>query len=237
MIIQIGYGGIGSYLLPLLAQNITITNHKYIVVDPDNYSLKNLTNQNILEEDIGKPKVQVASEKYNVIGIKGKYTRHMIKKFAEKLFPNELLLIVSCVDNLLTRIQIAEDLYLAGKHQFPVDQLVWIDTGIYFYPKESLIGGQVIPFCVNSSHASELLHEFLQFLLERLNDPDPVACALIPSIAHATAALLTSYVVKQFMNLKKLNTKSKVCIEYYKFNAYLNKLPMNFTVYPEKLKI
>ena len=92
-VLIIGAGGIGSFLIPILARtklyNIT-------VADPDIVEKKNLPYQNYEEEDVGKNKAKVMYDRYICNGM----IPHPI------LTDNQLKgysLVISCVDNLSLR--------------------------------------------------------------------------------------------------------------------------------------
>ena len=62
-ILIIGVGGIGSYLVGLLAK---IDRFNITVADPDIVEEKNLSYQNFGEEDVGKNKALVMKEYFNL---------------------------------------------------------------------------------------------------------------------------------------------------------------------------
>jgi hypothetical protein len=74
LIYQVGAGGTGGYLIPLLSKVVNraydISNMKisYVVADGDIVEQKNIERQNFLNEDIGKYKVNVFGKKYGIIG-------------------------------------------------------------------------------------------------------------------------------------------------------------------------
>tara|TARA_R100000231_G_C5320361_1_gene163212 strand:- start:235 stop:789 length:555 start_codon:yes stop_codon:yes gene_type:complete len=92
-VLVIGAGGIGSFLIPILARtklyNIT-------VADPDIVEKKNLPYQNYEEEDVGKNKAKVMYDRYICNGMKPHpiLTDNQLKGYS---------LVISCVDNLSLR--------------------------------------------------------------------------------------------------------------------------------------
>ena len=92
-VLIIGAGGIGSFLIPLLDKTALYT---ITVYDPDRVESKNLTYQNFEEEDVGKHKVAVMNQRYNLKAAEPYpiLTKNQIKKYD---------LVVCCADNLDVR--------------------------------------------------------------------------------------------------------------------------------------
>jgi PRTRC genetic system ThiF family protein len=129
-IIQIGCGGTGSYLTPnlcrLLAHHKSLhnTNITYTLVDKDKVELKNVSRQNFISKDIGKPKAQVLCERYSgVFGLNMNYSEEFLtEKNFESIIPKyERNIIIGCVDNHATR-------KIIGTNYQP-NYSLWIDSG------------------------------------------------------------------------------------------------------------
>jgi hypothetical protein len=93
-ILIIGAGGIGSFLIPILARTKL---YKITVADPDIVEKKNLPYQNYEQEDVGKNKAQVMYNRYNCSAS----IPHPI--LTEKQIKQGYDLVISCVDNLSLR--------------------------------------------------------------------------------------------------------------------------------------
>jgi len=92
-VLIIGAGGIGSFLIPLLDK---INLYDITVFDPDKVEEKNIPYQNFEKEDIGKLKVQVMHERYNLKSAEPfmVLTKQQIEKYN---------LVICCADNLDVR--------------------------------------------------------------------------------------------------------------------------------------
>jgi len=91
-ILIIGAGGIGSFLIPILARTKL---YKITVADPDIVEKKNLPYQNYEEEDVGVNKSTVMAVRYSVSNLPyAILTEKQLKGFD---------LVISCVDNLSLR--------------------------------------------------------------------------------------------------------------------------------------
>ena len=109
-ILIIGVGGIGSYLVGLLAK---IDRFNITVADPDIVEEKNLSYQNFGEEDVGKNKALVMKEYFNLYNA-SKYPI-LTKKQLEGYD-----IVVCCADNLDVR-------RLVYRQGFGNDETAWLD--------------------------------------------------------------------------------------------------------------
>ena len=98
-VLIIGAGGIGSFLIPLLDMTDL---YAITVYDPDRVETKNLTYQNFVKEDVGKYKVAVMNERYNLKSAEPYpiLTKNQIQKYE---------LVVCCADNLAVRKMLYKD--------------------------------------------------------------------------------------------------------------------------------
>jgi len=91
-ILIIGAGGIGSFLIPILARTKL---YKITVADPDIVEKKNLPYQNYEEEDVGVNKSTVMAVRYSVSNLPyAILTERQLEGYD---------LVISCVDNLSLR--------------------------------------------------------------------------------------------------------------------------------------
>lgn len=189
MIIQIGFGAVGSRVTPLLRS--MFPHFTIYVIDPDKFEIKNLTNQNITAEDVGKPKAKVAAERFNVVGIEDYYNRLILMDLIKDINITYRVYIISCVDNVRTRLQIAEDIFSLyrdlDKVCISVKNLRWVDTGVYMDISQHIAGGQTCAITTGTR-----LKQMTRMLLN-IKEDNSNSCITIPSYIHETAAMLTIY--------------------------------------------
>ncbi len=116
----VGCGGLGTRTAELLARAGV---GKLILIDKDNVELSNLQRQTLFyESDIGKPKVQAAKEKLELINstIKVEAKTEALNKTNIDLLKSDLVL--DCTDNLDTRFLINE--YCVA------NKIPWIYAGV-----------------------------------------------------------------------------------------------------------
>lgn len=174
-IVQIGFGGIGTRLTPLIRQQFK---EKLYVIDKDKFEAKNLNNQNITIDDLNKPKARVAAERYKAVGIEDYYNRLILLSLMKNQYKK--FIIISCVDNINTRIQIGEDVL-----NFNNPNIIWIDLGVYLDPKLKIAGGHSKVFNINE-------RESIKNFIMKLNktNSDNIGCLVIPGFVHNIAAQL-----------------------------------------------
>jgi len=124
VVVVMGTGGTGGYLIPHLARYISLINKtrrgamgssradtiKLVIVDGDLVEEKNLIRQNFIVSDIGKPKAEVLARRYSTaFGLDIAYansfleTPEAIDRVVFNQVRNAKPIIVSCVDNNKTR--------------------------------------------------------------------------------------------------------------------------------------
>jgi PRTRC genetic system ThiF family protein len=120
-IAQVGCGGTGSLLVPLLSRLIASHNENeqprqpygisYTIVDGDKVEKKNIIRQNFISCDIGKFKSDVLAKRYSLaFGIEIQSASVYIKTLDDlnKICKESVEIIIGCVDNHLTRRLICE---------------------------------------------------------------------------------------------------------------------------------
>ena len=128
-IIVIGCGGTGSFYIRDMARLVSSLKYKpeILLVDGDVVESKNLIRQNFVSVDIGKNKADVQAGRYGGLGVKmafrGEYlaSKDQLKEMGGTF---ENVLLVSCVDNIKTRLLIREALA-----EVTPAQMFWIDCG------------------------------------------------------------------------------------------------------------
>lgn len=134
-IIQIGVGGTGSQLAGNLCRFIKLMRSKgkdisLCFIDGDNYEMKNMANQNISINDIGKNKAEVLSDRYSVIydfpiSYKDSYI-YSSEGLEDIIFGDygydDKFIIIGTVDNNSTR-QVIYDIF----NKIP--NVIYIDSG------------------------------------------------------------------------------------------------------------
>lgn len=120
-IVQVGCGGTGSLLLPLVSRLIAGHNKddhlhqpygiSYTLVDGDKVEKKNIIRQNFIASDIGKFKSDVLAKRYSLaFGIEIESAPVYIKTLDDlnKICKDDVDIIIGCVDNHWTRKLICE---------------------------------------------------------------------------------------------------------------------------------
>ncbi len=104
-ILQIGCGGIGSYLIQEIVECIEQEQLRadVTIADDDMVELKQIKYQNFKLDEIGKSKSKVLSKRFNVFGIKA-----LQKKITKYIQLKNYNLIILCVDNEPTRQMVIE---------------------------------------------------------------------------------------------------------------------------------
>jgi PRTRC genetic system ThiF family protein len=125
----VGAGGTGSELMSMLFKmNFALTKLGHdgleiTLIDDDVVSPYNIGRVAFWESDIGQPKSKVLIERFNTFGATD--WKYCVSKFKpEKLKIRETNLLLTCVDNPLSRAEIGE--YF--KHYF-IENLLWGDCG------------------------------------------------------------------------------------------------------------
>lgn len=129
-VVVIGCGGTGSYYIRDLARLVGSmkTKPEIVLIDGDTVEEKNLIRQNFVSVDIGRNKAEVQAGRYAGLGAQMAFKSEYLssKSQLHEIVKNNYsgVLIVSCVDNIKTRLLIREA--LAEK---PAGQTFWIDCG------------------------------------------------------------------------------------------------------------
>jgi len=176
-ILQIGCGGTGSWVVPLVSKlinNIRLrlpdtVQISYKLIDDDAVEERNILRQNFNEWDIGKGKAQSLVNKfiYNFKDLQSTSYRIKTRKdifgfcfspFREELENlNSLTIIIGCVDNNKSRHLIYKSLKYFLKNYDDKKKHIYIDSGNLLY------NGQVVT----------LSFGFEEFLIKKLEEYEP----------------------------------------------------------------
>ena len=107
-ILQIGCGGIGSFLVEKVAKKVEQGQinvyHQISIADPDMVELEQLKYQNFADGDVGKNKAQAISTRFKVFG--EKFFKTIKKRIDTTKQLKDYDLIILCVDNETTRAMV-----------------------------------------------------------------------------------------------------------------------------------
>ena len=176
-----GVGGIGGWLVSNLydfgfnRNQFPITSYSIDIFDDDTVDVKNLLHANYAEDDMGRMKVEVLSERYN--GIFNPQPRFM----AEEDFP-QYDLIFSCVDSMTFR----KGLYEYG---WANPKLKWID---------GRCTSRVIAL-LNSDTPKEVLEKYISDSKER--NGCLYKFEKEQDISHASPIIAAAMMLQNFLNL------------------------------------
>lgn len=170
----VGAGGTGSYFIPNLIRQISITNkirkmegflpHQVILIDGDQVSESNLNRQNFIRNDLGEYKAEVLANRYgSAFGITVPFLNDYVTSSHQFMttissqlhfLSNDYIpVIVECVDNNKTRFLIHSTYQLLSQ-QLPM--VYSISSG-----NEELTGQVVCGFKYNSRHYSNHTNDVL----------------------------------------------------------------------------
>lgn len=136
-ILQIGAGGTGSALVPLLARLMASDSQKsfeYLIVDGDRVSVSNIVRQNFIKPDVGKAKAEVLTQRYaSAFGVNlSCIPKYYTEETAGTIKLADFDVVVGCVDNNKARSLISLELSKLTAYSRPI----YVDSG------NELIGGQ-----------------------------------------------------------------------------------------------
>ena len=185
--VVVGCGGTGSRLIPLLAQLIKscswIMQPAIHIIDDDVVEEKNLTRQNFISQDIGKPKAEVLANRYSrAYGIPVLPIVKRVVPFNEvgsgsihsSIFAGDSLVqgniravaVISCVDSMAARKAILNEFYP-----------VWQHGGIFIDGGNEDVFGQVIisnPNCLLYRTNSDVPSDTLAMTFPKMSGMLPV---------------------------------------------------------------
>ena len=117
----VGCGGNGSHVAPHLARMTKdMQNVDLIFIDGDTVENKNIVRQHFTESDIGQHKAEVLATRYSALNPRTSHINTMFQ--THMLEPSRHNVIVSCVDNFLTRAKI--EAYFKT-----TTGMLWVDLG------------------------------------------------------------------------------------------------------------
>jgi len=231
-IIQIGCGGTGGWLAPLVAKlirNITSRNNQcefsYTLIDNDIVEQRNILRQNFLERDIGKSKVLALANRYileleknlNLLDEKINST----KKLNEIIKPDtstdtnlqRLIILLGCVDNNSTR-----RLLYKYMNNLPLNiSCIYIDSG------NDLNKGQVVTTWINLpefiGNQDQTPVNFLKLFTTKKKTETEQSCAFFGDQTQGLNNFAASII---FLNLQSILITNKLPINYIEFysNGY-----------------
>jgi len=210
-ILQIGAGGTGSALVPLLARLISSERgltFEYLIVDGDRVTISNIIRQNFIKTDIGKPKAEVLTQRYgSAFGVNlSCIPKYYDEAVAEKVKLNDFDIVVGCVDNNKTRAFISTQLSKLDRHNRPT----YIDSG------NELIGGQTfIQGKLNDSYYGPKL---LEVYPEIANQDNKSERSCTEDLANGTQRLTTNQTAAVFLFNVIDQFIHNVRIPYYELN-------------------
>ncbi|MCK9293168.1 ThiF family adenylyltransferase [archaeon] len=174
-IFQIGCGGTGSWLTPLVSKlvgnvqlNFTNTNIEYTLIDHDIVEQRNIIRQNFNEWDIGKNKA-LALTSHNIYNFnKLEFIKNKIQKksldeiLTESIEIDDVLIfILGCVDSNRTRriiYNVSKDVNLYMKKNRQSANIVYIDSGNLLY------NGQIVTTVFGLEDYPNNNHQNINFL-------------------------------------------------------------------------
>lgn len=128
-IIVVGCGGTGSYYIRDLARMVGSLKTKkpeILLIDGDKVEEKNLVRQNFTSADVGRNKAEVQAARYGAMAGQMAFRATYLATVEEMiglLGGGSNVLVVSCVDNIKTRLLIKQALAAKANHSY------WIDCG------------------------------------------------------------------------------------------------------------
>lgn len=223
-IIVFGCGGTGSYVIPNIARLLSTINPeerqvpKLTVIDGDKVEEKNLIRQNFVYHDVGKNKADVMASRYSgAFGIE----ISAIDKYVDKendivnLIDYDSTLILSCVDNIRTRLNIKkaleksyiECIWVDSGNEEKTGQVIVSSNGRYFY-EDSYLGEAGFPIMDVFDHFPELVER-----AKETKEQSQLSCAELAESSpqygfiNATAATIMCNFAFDLINKNKI----KVC--------------------------
>jgi len=136
MIYQIGAGGIGAYLAPMICRVMLNDNSriaKYMIVDNDSVEPKNMFRQNFAVQDLGKNKAYVLASRYSgIFGVPIYFNTERLSSenfnsifnISSYMYSEARPVIVSCVDNHETRWIVERELFTGTRWD---SEVAWVD--------------------------------------------------------------------------------------------------------------
>lgn len=162
--IQVGCGGTGGFLAPMLARLILALEKGGIVaegvlVDFDSVEAVNVPRQNFCEAEIGLNKADILAVRYSLAyGVKlgaiaEQFSISMIQRSWQKL-----IIIIGCVDNSTARIELSQCLDYEGYYfREPFPEIWWLDCGNM---GQGIPAGQVLIGSTNTFDAKTAFNDF-----------------------------------------------------------------------------
>jgi molybdopterin/thiamine biosynthesis adenylyltransferase len=231
--IQIGCGGTGSWLVPLLSKfinNLALKfsdlNLKYILFDGDTVEDRNILRQNFDNWDIEKNKAEALALKnvfnYEKIIVnpincdKKSLINNIISCVAhEREYNKHLFILIGCVDKNKYRRMIFSTIKTVRKDlnsYFTTDGFIYIDAGNLLY------NGQVItlPFGLKEYQKKPPKLKFFKMFPAKDDTENAPSCAFFADQSQSINNLAASII---FCNIQKILINSELPPEMITFNS------------------
>lgn len=210
-ILQVGAGGTGSALVPLLARLIASKSDltfEYLIVDGDRVTISNIVRQNFIKTDIGKPKAEVLTQRYgSAFGVNlSCIAKYYNEETAATVKLTDFDIVIGCVDNNKARAFISSELSKLARYNCPL----YIDSG------NELIGGQTFLQGIirGSFSGPKLIDEHPEIAIQ--DSKAERSCA--ENLANGTQRLTTNQTAAVFLFNVIDQYIHKARITYYEIN-------------------
>lgn len=215
--IIVGTGGTGGYLIRNLARLIQSKDidHAMTIIDGDHVELKNLIRQDFYERDLDKNKARALHARYSEDFDLSPSQFFMAPEYLSSeeelqqiidLKPNNLPVIVGCVDNDATRILIQRYIDRVNR------PIIWLDTGNSERSGQMILGTRFIeavsvlnPDIFETVNMPTILDKYPdEFSEDEKDHPNDISCAeaAVSSPQNIAANIFNATVA--FMVLNKL---------------------------------
>lgn len=224
-IVQIGCGGNGGWLVPHVARMISTfaRDIRYMIIDGDKVEKKNIVRQNFIAADVGKYKSEVLAHRYSAaFGVEiesvAKYINpQVMNDVLDTVHANHTsnyLLIVSCVDNHKTRMEIHSVL----NSQPPSLRPLWVDVGNDMTNGQVFISGYFLG--PHTRVLTDIVHTHPEIAAANDKKPDELSCAEHLLTGDQTLGVNVMAANLTFNVINALLRKNRVC--YYEVNFSTN---------------
>lgn len=231
IIIQVGCGGTGSWLVPLvskLANNIKLRLPlskliEYIIIDNDIVEDRNILRQNFSNWDIGKIKSQALVNKacYEFEEIVASSKR--IQKTSDIIniiktnLDNCLIIMLGCVDNNISRhnmLKISKK--LSKQYKNSKLSIVYIDSGNLLHNGQIITQAFNCPDWISQKPSKKKLNFKHMFPINEEDNTPEQSCAFFGDQSQAINSLAATLM---FINLQKILVTSELPPELITFNS------------------
>lgn len=215
-IVQIGCGGTGSALVPLISRHLYDINQRfhrhidYIIMDGDIVEKKNIARQNFIDADLGRNKAEVLADRYSSafgIGITAIPKYLPLNEEMDNIL-NQTQLIISCVDNNKTRTKIDSTQKYMQKHGYR--NSIWIDVGNELSSGQVFISGRFYDKRNGQEYVTYLTDIHPEVANSADKHPDEVSCAERAMSGEQSLAVNTLAAILVFNTITELSSMKQV---------------------------